>query len=78
MGVENLSHYGSRAFFIVALALFTMAFLEWVLVYQLRVVPRLFDTNPGRLLEFSAMFLIPVITVLLRQIREELRTGRRA
>ena len=32
MGVEKISHYGSRAFFIVALALFTTALVELALV----------------------------------------------
>ena len=76
MGVEKISHYGSRAFFIVALALFTAALVELALVL-LGVAPPI-RYQPGRLIEFAAMFLIPVITVLLRQIREELRTGKRA
>ena len=76
MFVEKLSHYGSRTFFIVALALFTAAMVQWILAL-LNLRP-LLAYKPGRLIEFSAMFLIPVITVLLRQIREELRKEKRA
>ena len=65
MFVEKLSHYGSRTFFIVALALFTAAVVGWVL--ELFTVTRMRFYEPGRLVEFSAMFLLPVITVLLRQ-----------
>jgi hypothetical protein len=71
MDVEKLCHYGSRIFFAAAIVLFAVGLLEWVLL-TLNVMSPL-SYMPGRLVEFSAMFLVPVITVLLRQIREELR-----
>lgn len=71
MDVEKLSHYGSRTFFVAALILFVAAVVEWVLSL-LGSMTRMWYT-PGRLVEFAAMFMVPVITVLLRQIRDELR-----
>ena len=71
MDVDKLSSYGSRLFFAAALILFVVAVVEWILIRfgsGLRV-----GYDAGRLVEFAAMFLIPVIVVLLRQIREELR-----
>jgi hypothetical protein len=76
MDVDKLSHYSSRTFFFLALLLFVVAVIEWVLAVLGVMRPRLY--LPGRLIEFAAMFLLPVITVLLRQIREELRKGKQA
>ncbi len=71
MDLGKVSSYGSRIFFAAALILFIMAVLEWLLF---RMQERFWlGYEPGRLVEFAAMFLLPVITVLLRQIREELR-----
>jgi hypothetical protein len=71
MDVEKLSHYGSRTFFVAALILFVAAVVEWILAVVGVMTPRSY--MPGRLVEFAAMFMVPVITVLLRQIRDELR-----
>ena len=71
MDVDKLCHYGSRTFFYAALILFAAAVVLKI-AGLLTVMPKL-GYSPGRLVEFSAMFLVPVITVLLRQIREELR-----
>ena len=76
MNVDKLCHYGSRTFFYAALILFAAAIVVKVLG-MLKMIPMM-GYNAGRLVEFSAMFLVPVITVLLRQIREELRKGRPA
>ena len=76
MDVEKLSHYGSRTFFVAALILFVAAVVEWVLT-TLKVMSPL-SYMPGRLVEFAAMFMVPVITVLLRQIRDELRKQKHA
>ena len=76
MDVDKLSHYSSRTFFYVALVLFLLAVVEWVLAVFGAMRPRFY--LPGRLVEFAAMALLPVITVLLRQIREELRKGKGA
>jgi hypothetical protein len=71
MDVNKWSSVGSRVCFAVAFILFVVAVLEWVF----KRLGMSFDVgyNPGRLTEFGAMFLIPVVTVLLREIREELR-----
>jgi hypothetical protein len=71
MDVDKLSSLGSRLCFAAAFILFAGGVAEWVLL-MLRVR---IDTGykPGRLVEFSAMLLVPVVTVLLREIREELR-----
>ena len=77
MDVEKLSHYGSRTFFVAALILFVVAVVEWVLSMLGVMGPR-GGYMPGRLVEFAAMFMVPVITVLLRQIRDELRKQKHA
>jgi len=76
MNVEKLSHYGSRSFFVAALILFVAAVVEWVLSVVGVMAP--LSYKPGRLVEFAAMFMVPVITVLLRQIRDELRKQKSA
>jgi hypothetical protein len=76
MDIDKLSSIGSRVFFGAALILFVLAVLEWVL-NRLNVALGV-GYEPGRLTEFAAMFLIPVVTVLLRQIREELRKPKHA
>ena len=70
MDTDKLSGYVSKVFFVGALVLFAVAVVGRVLAVvgvQLGIGYR-----PGRLVEFAAMFLVPVIAVLLRQIREEL------
>ncbi len=74
MDIDKLSHYSMRTFFLVALVLFVVAVVEWV--FSLLNIMRPTGYMPGRLIEFSAMFMVPVITVLLRQIRDELRKGK--
>lgn len=75
MDTDKLSGYVSRVFFVGALVLFAVAVVGRVLAVvgvQLGI-----GYVPGRLVEFAAMFLVPVIAVLLRQIREELRKQRK-
>ena len=76
MDVERWSHFSSRTFFYAAVVLFVVAIVEWVLAVLGAMRPRFY--LPGRLIEFAAMCMLPVITVLLRQIREELRRGKSA
>jgi hypothetical protein len=71
MDVNKWSSIGSRLCFAASFILFVVAILEWVLK-QLGLSFNV-GYNPGRLAEFAVMFLIPVVTVLLREIREELR-----
>jgi hypothetical protein len=68
------SHYSfiSRLLFIVAALLFILAVWNWALGwfgYHLTWVPY----EPGRLFEFSAILVVFVIALLLRQIRDTLR-----
>ena len=71
MSLDKLSSYTSRVFCAVSLVLFLGAVIEWLAT---RANFRFWvGYEPGRLVEFAAMLLIPVMTVLLRQIREELR-----
>jgi len=71
MSLDKLSSYASRVFCAVSSVLFICAVIEWLAV---RLNFRFWvGYEPGRLVEFAAMFLIPVMIVLLRQMREELR-----
>jgi len=71
MNTDRLSSYASRVFFGAALVLFLCAVLEWF-ASRLNLKFSL-GYDAGRLVEFAAMFLVPVVVALLRQIREELR-----
>lgn len=69
------SHYRivNRTLFLIAAAMFVVAMCEWVLQwfgYTLTWVPY----SPGRLLELAAMMAVFVIMLLLRQIRDTLRS----
>jgi hypothetical protein len=69
------SHYSlmSRLMFLIAAAMFVIAVWEWVLQwfgYTLTWLPY----TPGRLFELAALMAIFVITLLLRQIRDTLRS----
>ena len=76
MDVNKWSSIGSRLCFAAAFILFVVGIVDWAL-WVVRV--RLWTGYaPGRLIEFGVMFLIPVITVLLREIRDELRKGKQA
>ena len=71
MDIDNLSSLGSRICFVAALILLVAGVVEWVVA--LFGVSLRTGYMPGRLLELGAIFLIPVVTVLLREIRDELR-----
>lgn len=67
--IEKLMSFASRLFFAVALILLIIATLDWLL--------RLFgwtfswlSYQPGRMFEFSAILMIFVMVLLLRQIRD--------
>ena len=69
--VDKLTSIFSRVFFLISLLLFLIAASDRFL--------RLFGWSwswigyaPGRLFELSAMFMIFVVVLLLRQIRERL------
>jgi hypothetical protein len=69
------SHYSliSRLLFIVATLLLVIAVFNWTIGlfgYYLTWI----QYTPGRLLEFAAILVIFVIALLLRQIRDTLRS----
>ena len=68
-------HYSliSRMLFLVAAAMFVVALCEWVLQwfgYTFTWLPY----EPGRLFELTAVMAVFVITLLLRQIRDILKS----
>ena len=71
MDVNKWSSIGSRLCFAIAVILFVVAIIDWILSTAGAKLP--VGYMPGRLIEFGAMFLVPVVTVLLREIRDELR-----
>ncbi len=62
-----------RIFFLMAIAL--LVFALWARFIELFGWTYSFSAySPGRIIEFSGVLLIFVIAMLLRQIREELKT----
>jgi len=74
MNFDFVYKYVARALFIVASAIITVAFLELIASYFGSSITGMMYQS-GRLLELAAALLVFVIAVLLRQIRDELRTG---
>ena len=75
MDLEVISKYLARALFLLAAAIFVVAFVEWLAqIFGSSIVGQFYSA--GRLLELAATLLVFVIAVLLRQIRNELRSGR--
>ncbi|KAA3633199.1 MAG: hypothetical protein DWP97_09615 [Calditrichaeota bacterium] len=69
---DKLSSLLSRLFFSVGLILLIIAIIDWCM--------RLFgytfswlEYQPGRLFEFSAILMITVAVLILRQIRNQLK-----
>jgi hypothetical protein len=74
MNLEFVYTYFSRTLFIIASVAIIVAFLEWIGAFVgFSLIDEMY--TPGRLLELAAALLVFVIAVLLRQIRDELRTG---
>ena len=67
--IDKLSHYFCRTLFGFAVALLAVAVFERVLG-SLGWTLSFIAYEPSRLLEFSAILIIFVIALLLRQIRE--------
>ena len=75
MNIQAICKYFARALFLLASASLVVAFLE--LIAQFLGTSLIAKTyTPGRLIELSAALIVFVIAVLLRQIRDELRTNR--
>ena len=74
MNLEYVYKHVGRIFFIIASVAIAVAFLEWLGDFAgFSVTANQYTA--GRLLEAAAALLIFVVAVLLRQIRDELRTG---
>jgi heme/copper-type cytochrome/quinol oxidase subunit 1 len=74
MNLEFVYKHFSRTIFIIASLGIVAAILEWIGGFiGFSVTGDMYTA--GRLLELSAALLVFVIAVLLRQIRDELRSG---
>lgn len=72
MSIDSLSSLVSRLFFILAFVLLGLAVVERIVNYfGYTISGRAYPG--GRLLEFAAIFMVFVIALLLRQIREQLK-----
>ena len=75
MNFESVYEYVARTLFIIASAAIAVAFLERIgEFFGFSILGEMYEA--GRLLELAATLLVFVIAVLLRQVRDELRTGR--
>ncbi|MBU0740848.1 hypothetical protein KKA85_04240 [bacterium] len=74
MRIETWMSVFSRMMFIVAMLFFFLAVFEKIANLNGQTLSFI-NYEPGRLLEFSAIMLLFVITVTLRRIRKE--TGKR-
>ena len=74
MNLEFVYKHIARILFIIASVAIAVAFLEGIGDFAGFSVTADRYT-PGRLLELAAALLVFVVAVLLRQIRDELRTG---
>lgn len=73
MNIEAVYGLLARVLFVGALALFALACAEFVLnLFSYTILSGAYTT--GRLLEISVILLAFVISLLLRQIRDALRT----
>jgi len=72
MNLENLYNVFARLLFYFAFVLFALTFVE-VIVNAFDYTILAGTYTKGRLIELSAMMLVFVITLLLRQIRNELK-----
>jgi hypothetical protein len=71
MNIDKLSSLGSRICFAAALICLVAGVVEGVLTF-FNVSIRT-GYGAGHLLVLGAIFLLPVVTVLLREIRDEVR-----
>ncbi len=75
MNFDSVYQYVARTLFIIASAAIAVAFLERIgEFFGFSILGEMYEA--GRLLELAATLLVFVIAVLLRQVRDELRTGR--
>lgn len=70
--IDKYTSFFSRLFFVVAIIILLLAVWDRIIGLFGWTITWLYY-QPGRLLEFSAILIIFVIALLLRQIRQELR-----
>jgi len=75
MSFEKITSMISRAFFVVAFTLLGLAVIERVVNFFGYTIRGQMYT-PGRVLEFSAVLLLFVLALQLREVREALRSRR--
>jgi len=74
MNLEFVYKYFARTLFVIAFVAIAVAFLEWIGdIVGLSLIGEMYTA--GRLVELAAALLVFVVAVLLRQIRDELRTS---
>ena len=73
MNIQAISSIVSRLFFLTSFVLVGAALTEWIVNLFGYTLFRQWSYTAGRLLEFSAILLVFVIALLLREVREELR-----
>ena len=73
MNPEKLTSVSLRVLFLGSLLLMPTAVLEPAVNFLGYTILPDMTYSPGRLVEFSAIFMIVVIVLLLRQVREELK-----
>ena len=74
MNLEFVYNHFARTLFIIASVAIAVAFVEWIGdIVGFSLIGEMYTA--GRLLELAAALLVFVVAVLLRQIRDELRTG---
>ena len=73
MKIETWISTFSRIMFVVAMLFFGLAVFEKLANLNGQTITFI-TYEPGRLLEFSAIMLLFVVTVTLRRIRKELHT----
>ena len=77
MNLEFVYEHFARTVFIMASVAIAVAFLEWIGDFVgFSLIGEMYTA--GRLVELAAALLVFVVAVLLRQIRDELRTGQRS
>ncbi|HOX41918.1 MAG TPA: hypothetical protein PK263_07090 [bacterium] len=76
MGLEKIISIGCRVLFYIALILLLTALGEKASNLAGYTFLQKTTYSPWRLLEFAAIFLLFVITMVLRQIREELKQSK--
>ena len=74
MSFDKLSSLASRLCFFGAFLLLFLAVVEKIANVAGYTIMRSY--NPGRLLEFAVSLMVLVIALLLRQVREALRSDR--